>query len=587
MANKFTIWINDNVDLKGLKGIPAVVDGIKQKVHAVFTGLAIGAVAALTASFWQLTKAVKDFAQQELGEVDLSSALIQMGQHTEEYQQKLINLASQYQKTTNVGDEMWLKAFGQLTRFGMTSANVDQVAEALKNLTGLMDGNFSSAVMAMQRAMEGEFGMFSRYGITLDLTGDKVADLNNLMSALAEKGGGLMEARVETLSGKWTALQNAISDFREEVGRVLTESLGLKDGLGTLVEWIEKLTESAKSGALHDFLEGAGARIRAIGEQIKVIAGKIRSIDDLAVVAEVAGTWLKDKLIEGGKQLAAFLIEKAPLIGNVIGKAVWEAIKPGSKDSMTDDQTAAAREAATAGGQYKVYSREWRENYQNIRQQTESENRVNRLRGEGQQAEVDANLSETTVQSFGDMLNTALDAHHEKQKVSQNESSVQLNQQLEEFLSEASDEQLRWMEQLARDILTGPSDGSEQMVRVAIPEGEFIGDAEKTQAFLESLEEADLALLDMLIQAEESKESAATAAERTGESLKAAQESNSLIQQVMSSFIVSATSTAHVAKATQSQLGSVVGLVNSISAGQIALQEQIASLESRVRSLRA
>lgn len=578
MANKFTIWINDNVNLSGLKGIPALVDGIKEKVETVFTGLAVGAVAALGTAFWQLTKSVQEFAQQELGEMDVTSALTQMGQYTDAYKDKLITLASEYQKTTNIGDELWLKAAGQLTRFGMTSANVDQVFEALSNLTGLMDGNFDGAVMAMQRAMEGEFGLFGRLGIQLETTGDKTVDLNNLMTLLAEKGGGLLEARAETLSGKWAALQNAISDFREEVGRVLTDALGLKDGLGSVVEWIEKLTVSAQEGSLHNFLTGAAEKVRAIGEEFAAVVAQINSVNDLKIVAQVIGEWLKEKLIEAGVHIANFLLTKAPGIGYAIGKAALDALNPlGGKDSMSNEQTAAAREAATSGGQYKVYSKEWRENYSQIRQNTESENRNARYAGEtASQIEI----ADASQQSLADRLNAALSASRQNEQ-------PDLVGMLNEIINNSSDQQLLMMEQIAREIMTGQNQGTDQVIRVQIPQGEFIGDPEKTMALVDGLMATDEELMVVSEVAEKSNASAKQSVKATGDAIKISNDAHAIIQSTMSSFMITSNSTARVAQMTNEQLVSVTNVVNTVAARQASLQDQINSLEAFVRSLLA
>jgi len=409
VANKFTIWINSVADTKGLSSVVSGLEKIRDRIASMAKGALVAGIGAVTAGIWQLTSALKAFARQELSEFDMESALKQMGQYTDQYRDKLIRLSQQYQQSTNIGDEMWLKTFAQLTRFGMHAGNVDKVAEATKNLAALMDGNLQGAMLAMQRALEGEFSMFSRYGIKLDLTGDKVKDLDNLMVMLAQKGGGLLEARAETLSGKLSGLRNAISDFREEVGRTITESTGLKDGLDFLRGKFNELEESAKSGTLHEILKQAGAAVRNWAKQIADVVDQIDSVQALKVVAEEIGAWLKEKLIEAGVEISNFLATKAPEIGWMIGKAAFEAMLPGSKDSMSNAQTAAAREAATEGGQHKVYSKEWRANYKEIRLNTEAENRKARWEKENSSKN---EISDASPRSLKDRIDSRLDAYH-------------------------------------------------------------------------------------------------------------------------------------------------------------------------------
>ena len=294
------------------ESLAGAVESFGARAKKVLAGLAAGAIATAAAGIWQLTKALKEFASQELGEADVVSALKAMGQYTDEYREKLFNLANQYQKTTGIADDMWLKAAGQLTRFGMNAGNVDQVFNALKNLAGLMDGNFDTALSAMSRAMEGEFGMFSRYGIVIETTGDKITDLNNLMLMLEQKGAGLLEARAETLAGKWQSLKNAISDFREEIGRTVTEASGLKDGLQWLAEKFDQLTESAKSGKLHEILSDAADKVRQFAENISAVIEQIHSFDDLKAVLSEVGIIIKEQLEAAAGAFLAYIAEKAP-----------------------------------------------------------------------------------------------------------------------------------------------------------------------------------------------------------------------------------------------------------------------------------
>ena len=575
MANKFTIWINDNVNLSGLKGIPALVDAIKEKVETVFKGLAVGAVAALGTAFWQLTKCVEDFAGKELGKADISAALTQMGQYTDAYKDKLIAMSEQYQKTTNIGDEMWLKAAGQLTRFGMTSSNVDQVFEALKNLTGLMDGNFDGAVMAMQRAMEGEFGLFGRLGITFQQTGDQVTDLNNLMQLLSEKGGGLLEARAETLSGKWAALKNSLEDFRAAIGEVLTDSLGLKDGLSTLVEWIEKLTVSAQEGSLHNFLEGAAEKVRAIGEEFAAVVSQIHSVSDLKIAAGVIGDWLAEKLYAAGVRLVAFLLEKAPFIGYAIGKAAYETITNVFKDSATGGQIdAAKKQAASETSSVSNYLVRLDE----LLNSAKVNNRTERLTREGNDLAAQVEIAESSQQSLGDRITAALSVAHGADQSG-------LADELAGIIDTASAQQLQVMQQIAQDILAGNNLGTEQIVRVQIPQGEFIGDPEKTQALVDELQATDEELVAVSAVSEESTAAAKQSIKATGDAIKVSNDAHAIIQNTMASFAITSNSTARIAQQTNEQLYAVTNSLSTVAARQASLQDQIYSLEAYIRSM--
>ncbi len=324
----------------------------------------VGLIAGTTVVVWKLVDALKAFAVQELSEVNLVAALKQMGQYTDEYYEKLKNLASQFQETTKVGDETWLKQFAQLTRFGMNADNVDRVADAVKNLAGLMDGNVQGATLAMQRAIEGEFSMFSRYGIKLDLTGNKVKDLNTLFEMLAEKGAGAMEARAGTLQGAWDGLTNAFGDFKEEIGRTFERAANLRGVLGSIETNIKRLQDSAKSGGLKNLIEGAVENAGKLLKQIQGIAAYVQTQGSKAF-AELANA-SKD-VVEGlfrmGAAAAVQLLASAvPALGRLLGEAIKNAAL-GKDDAKASAESRARFESKTrAQKQTDEELGEWNDN---------------------------------------------------------------------------------------------------------------------------------------------------------------------------------------------------------------------------------
>jgi hypothetical protein len=517
-----------------------------ERLKSAATGLAIGALGALAAAFWQLTKAVQEFAGQELGEVAMSSALKQMGQYTEAYEQKILNLANQYQKTTGVGDEMWLKAAGQLTRFGMTSKNVDQVFKALSNLTGLMDGNFDGAVMAMQRALEGEFGLFGRLGIQLDLTGDKTVDLSNLMTQLAEKGGGAMEALAGTLAGKKNTLVNSISDFREEVGRTLSESLGLKDGLQWLSEKFDALTKSATDGKLHTILTDAGTAVQNWAKQVGDIISQINDLEDLKIVAGIIGDWLKDKLIEGGQKAANFILEKAPIIGSAIAESMAnylstekEAEKRASQKLYGSDSPSIFSKAAW--GLDPEYRQESRRQMGVVSQEQGN--------ARGQELAAQIEISAASQQSLADKIIAALTTKASQPK----NDSERLTQALENGLSgEALDKLVTGLELTAEDL-------------------ELLADYIETFSTSGS----------------DTVQSAQKVQEETIKSLEAVKASHTSVESTLRSAAAAATATAQVSAQTIQVTQQVVATVVLQGAQLSSMASDIQRINAQLRSMRA
>jgi hypothetical protein len=354
------------------------------------------------------------------------------------------------------------------------------------------------------------------------------------MTELATKGGGAMEAIAGTLSGKWTTLQNSISDFREEVGRTITESLGLKDGLQWLSEKFDALSESAKSGKLHTILADAGTAVQNWAKQITDIVKQINSVEDLKIVAGVIGDWLKDKLIEGGHHIAAFLVEKAPVIGDAVGRAIVDGMNSVAQDAA--DRYVAKQQMEQRGIERTP---------ENVNQYVH-ETRAASFAAQGKELAAQIEISAASQQSLADRINTALQASRQAES---NEG-------------------------------TG-------LIRVQIPEGEFIGDAAGLQEFIDDLRETDAALADMLQQAVDTQAGADKVHEETTKSLSGVQQSHTSVQSALRSSGAAATATSQVATQTV-QVAQQVVASQAMLAGQLSsLRSDISRINAQLRSMRA
>lgn len=285
---------------------------------APLKAVAVPAIAAITTAFGLAIKAVREFAGQELGEADVKSALVAMGQYTDQYRDQLIKLADTYQTTTGIADDMWLKSLGQLTRFGMNASNVDRVSEALKNLTGLMDGNLDGATDMLAKAMQGEFGMFSRYGIIIKQTGDQVKDLDAAITAINAKGVGLLEARAATLSGKWGQLGSQANEVFEAIGKKLVDSLEIGDAVTTAKGWLATLTASVQNGGLGDLISKGGKELK------EHIEKAVKKAEEIATAIK-KGDKSIEEVFSDALDAAAGVFWAAIVAGSKASMAIWKA----------------------------------------------------------------------------------------------------------------------------------------------------------------------------------------------------------------------------------------------------------------------
>ncbi len=300
-----------------LSGVVEQIPGLSG-LTSVFTTLASGPLAvvaatigSITAGFKLATEAIHEFEESEVKVTELDAALAQQGQLTDAYREKLQELAGQMQETTGIADEKWLGVLTTLTKFGASPENIDQYAEAVKNLAGFMGGDIESAAFLFGKAMAGNTAALSRYGIHLDASASKSEKLNQLMEQLAQKGGGQLEARAETIRGRFAVLANTTSDLLEGIGRLISKTQILQSALGLLNEathilgsFLPSITDKVDSltnklPPLKASSEGAAAAMDDLGESAAGSAGGIKKSKD--AVEELLASY--DKAIQSAQDL--------------------------------------------------------------------------------------------------------------------------------------------------------------------------------------------------------------------------------------------------------------------------------------------
>jgi len=326
-------------------------------------GMVTAGFAALALAIRGAIKVLKTFAGQELSEVDLDAALAQMGQLTDSYRLKLHDLANQYQDLTTVGDQTWLAAEAQLTRFGMNAGNVDQVMESVKNLAGLLqtgslEGRVQTATMLIQRALEGNTEMFTRYGITVQKTGDVMRDFNNLTQLLAEKGAGALEARAKTLSGQMKNLTNSMGDFVEAAGGALGRNRHLRQSIQFLTDGYKTMikTVNKSAGAMKEFRDKAErdmqAPLKEIGDFTEDVTKKLDQFAGVdfsrpAAALEQFAKNMKTAAAESEKALKNIEALESAELGVKIAEIELAEAEGALTPQEADRQKLAARRAAS------------------------------------------------------------------------------------------------------------------------------------------------------------------------------------------------------------------------------------------------
>ncbi|MDR1305701.1 MAG: hypothetical protein LBK76_10855, partial [Verrucomicrobiales bacterium] len=330
------------------------------------------ALTAAAAALGVLKKSINEYAQAEEAVAGLDAALAQNGLLTDAYRVKLQDLASQLQETTAIADDKWYGVLQRLTQFGANEGNIDRYTDAVKNLAGIMGGDIDAAATVFAKAMQGNYDTLGRYGIRIVKTGDQVKDLDLLMQQLAQRGGGVLEARARSLNGQFRQLGNAVGDFFESIGRgtaqtgILQKTLEVLTGsfqwwaeaLGGPVEQLDGLTNKVRalSGATERSKESAeemAAGFKRIGDAsgqtakeldrqtaaIKRLQSAQDELDNANMALELATLDADDKIAEPDK-----LRQRAAIRERYARQKV-------DRDNAADQETIAKTEGAMGQGE--------------------------------------------------------------------------------------------------------------------------------------------------------------------------------------------------------------------------------------------
>ncbi|HUT61300.1 MAG TPA: hypothetical protein VNA25_25915, partial [Phycisphaerae bacterium] len=181
---------------------------------------------------------------QESADNALASALELTGRAIPLSQMK--EFASQMQAMTRFGDEEVQSAQTLLVQ--MTNLDKDGLERATKGAIGLasvMRMDLFSATSLVQKALSGNIGALSRYGISVDATLTKDEQRAQLMDKLSVLFGRA-EAETDTFAVKITQLKNAYGDMKESIGAAIINNQAFKDLIQGITEKIQTLITSGK-----------------------------------------------------------------------------------------------------------------------------------------------------------------------------------------------------------------------------------------------------------------------------------------------------------------------------------------------------
>ncbi|MFA5092081.1 MAG: hypothetical protein WC483_06050 [Candidatus Paceibacterota bacterium] len=214
---------------------------------------------------------VDAFMEQEEASTKLSAALKTSGEYSGVTRKRMEALSSSLQQVTRYGDETTSSAMALLMSLGgMSSKMAMDIIPNVQDFATALGMDLDSAATLVSKAIEGNVGALSRYGIKIEEGLDKQGRMAAITEALSEKFGGLAVAMGDTAGGALVKLQNAFGDMKEEVGRATVTSLQ------PLVSWLAQVATK---------ITGVMQASNDLKDAIRAIEGGFADTSDLLIKA--------------------------------------------------------------------------------------------------------------------------------------------------------------------------------------------------------------------------------------------------------------------------------------------------------------
>lgn len=359
-----------------LSGVLASVGRLRFAYFAV-----AGAVAGLVRSASQWTKAASD---QEQAEAKLETAIRNGAGATEQEIQALKDLAAERQRVTRFGDEATISAQAQLSTFRLTAEEialltprVQDLAEGTRRL-GRSNVDLEQSAILVGKAVSGNSGELSRYGVVLTdvqreliRTGDQSQKVATLAEALDANFKGLSTS-LPPFELALQSTNNAVGDFGEKMGFVITNSPAVVDALNRIRDMFSGLGESVteNAGTLERWIAGIIAGVRVLENAVSVIFNGItiaanrfaRAVIGAAkgvvdVLAAITPGELGEKFEQVSDRAASALEDlqkRSERAYESMGKSASEFVEAGRDLNEALFQNKEAQEAANAAQQKSI-----------------------------------------------------------------------------------------------------------------------------------------------------------------------------------------------------------------------------------------
>jgi hypothetical protein len=169
---------------------------------------------------------VDSFLEAEKATAKLTGAIAATGQAGNISVKAIEALASALQKTTIYSDEATVSAAAMLQQLGgLTERGLKMAIPVVQDLAAAMGMDLETAATLVGKAIAGNTGALSRYGIEVKEGATKSETFTNVLKGLNEKFGGMAEQLGKTTGGQLVIFRNEIDDLKESLGGLIAQGL--------------------------------------------------------------------------------------------------------------------------------------------------------------------------------------------------------------------------------------------------------------------------------------------------------------------------------------------------------------------------
>jgi len=176
----------------------------------------------------------------------LDTALRSTGMGTKGMTQRLVEHAGALQNVVAYDDSVIMETMAMLSTFKLTEKQIKLATKATLDMAAATGQDLVQASILMGKAMVGETGTLSRYGIIIDKTKLAAEGYKAVLDEINIEFGGQAAARAMTYYGALENVKNAYSDLQREIGDVIIKNTTLRALLNVITQDLTGLTNEIK-----------------------------------------------------------------------------------------------------------------------------------------------------------------------------------------------------------------------------------------------------------------------------------------------------------------------------------------------------